>query len=161
MRGGGGRRNLVLALWEPIDKLNGSICNMMKFIGLILLLAQQTLLAQAPAATNPTTGTPTPTPPGVDTGQQIKFFMMIGGMVLVFWFIVIQPQRKKTKELEATIKSIKSGDKIVTNSGILGVVLTIKEKTLSIRSADTKLEILKSSVLEVIERGGETGESKS
>ena len=80
---------------------------------------------------------------------------------LGMWFLLIAPQRKKAKELEATLKSLKSGDKVVTNSGILGVVLSIKDKTLSIRSADTKLEILKSSVLEVIERSGEPSESKS
>jgi hypothetical protein len=41
------------------------------------------------------------------------------------------------------------------------VVLSIKDKSLSIRSAESKLEVLKSSVLEVIERGGEPSESKS
>jgi len=134
---------------------------MMRFIGLTFLLAQQTLLAADPATTATTTAPTTTTPPPSDPNAQIKFFILMGAMFVFFWFFVIQPQRKKTKELEATIKSLRSGDKIVTNSGILGVILTIKDKTLSIRSADTKLEILKTSVLEVIERGGEAGESKS
>jgi preprotein translocase subunit YajC len=130
---------------------------MMRFIGLNLLLAQQTLLAADPAASDAA-------PPRMASnpaGDQIKFFMMMGVFALAMWFLLIAPQRKKAKELEATIKSLKPGDKIVTSSGILGVILTIKEKSLSIRSADTKLEILKSSVLEVIERSGEAGESKS
>ncbi len=129
----------------------------MRFIGLNLLLAQQTLLAADPA--------PADAPPAHlaqnPAGEQIKFFMMMGVFALAMWFLLIAPQRKKAKDLEATIKSLKSGDKIVTSSGILGVILTIKDKSLSIRSADTKLEILKSSVLEVIERSGEAGESKS
>jgi preprotein translocase subunit YajC len=87
------------------------------------------------------------------------------GMLVVFmvgmWVLLFAPQRKKAKELEATIKSLKAGDKVVTNSGILAVVLSIKDKSLSIRSADSKLEILKSSVLEVVERGSEPSESKS
>jgi preprotein translocase YajC subunit len=53
------------------------------------------------------------------------------------------------------------GDKIVTSSGIIGVVLSIKDRTVSIRSADTKLEILKTSVAEGTERSGETSDSKS
>ena len=87
--------------------------------------------------------------------------MLMGIFVLGMWFLLIQPQRKKAKELATTLKALKAGDKIVTNSGILGVVLNIKDKSLSIRSADTKLEILKSSVLEVLERAGEPSESKS
>ena len=53
------------------------------------------------------------------------------------------------------LKTLKPGDKIVTTSGIIGVVLTIKDKTVSLRSADTKLEVLKSAVAEVTERSGE------
>ena len=130
---------------------------MMRLIGLNLLLAQQTLRAQE----HPAAETAPPRTAQNPTGEQIKFFLMMGVFALAMWFLLIAPQRKKAKELEATIKSLKSGDKIVTSSGILGVILTIKDKTLSIRSADTKLEILKSSVLEVVERSGEGGESKS
>jgi preprotein translocase subunit YajC len=130
---------------------------MMRFIGLIVLLAQQTLKAQDRAGTDTAAPRMGPNP----AGEQIKFFMMIGVLFLIMWFLMIAPQRKKAKELAATIKSLKPGDKVVTNSGILGVILTIKDKTLTIRSADTKLEILKSSVLEVVERSGEAGESKS
>lgn len=56
-------------------------------------------------------------------------------------------------------KALRAGDKIVTSSGIVGVVLSLKDKTLSIRSNDTKLEILKSAVAEVTERGGDSSSS--
>lgn len=82
-------------------------------------------------------------------------------MVFVFYFVFIRPQQKKAKEQERLLKGIKPGDKIVTSSGILGVVLSVKEKTVSIRSADTKLEILKSSVSQLTERAGEGSESNS
>jgi preprotein translocase subunit YajC len=95
------------------------------------------------------------------TGAQIKFFATMIIFVVILWVLMIAPQRKKTKELEATLKSLKMGDKIVTSSGIVGVVLSIKDKTVSIRSADTKLEILKSSVAEVTERSGDSTEAKS
>ena len=48
---------------------------------------------------------------------------------------------------------------VVTSSGILGVVLGVSEKTVSIRSADTKLEILKSSVSEILEKSGDSSEA--
>ena len=129
---------------------------MIRFFVLALVLAHQSLMAAAPAAADPSA--PMAQNP---VGGMIKSFGLMGIFVVGMWLLLIAPQRKKAKELEATLKSLKSGDKVVTSSGILGVVLSIKDRTLSIRSADTKLEILKSSVLEVIERGGEPSESKS
>jgi preprotein translocase subunit YajC len=130
---------------------------MMRLIALAFLLAEQPLRAEDAAA-------PAAPPQNLvrnSTADSIKSMLLMGVFVVGMWFLLIQPQRKKSKELEATLKSLKTGDKIVTNSGILGVVLNIKDKSLSIRSADTKLEILKSSVLEVLERAGEPSESKS
>ena len=80
-------------------------------------------------------------------------------IVVVFYFALIRPQQKKTKEHAALLKSIRAGDKIVTSSGIVAVVVTVKEKTLTIRSADAKFEITKSAVGEITERSGESSES--
>jgi preprotein translocase subunit YajC len=110
--------------------------------GLHVLLAQQTLQ-------------PDPTAQG---------FKMIGMMVIfvfIMWVLMIAPQRKKAKEQDLMLKALRAGDKVVTASGIIGVVLSIKDRSVSIRSADTKLEILKSAVAEVTEHGGESGEIKS
>jgi preprotein translocase subunit YajC len=128
-----------------------------RLLALVLALAGLSAWAQNTPAAAPSQQQMVQDP----VAGMIKSFGLMGIFVLAMWFLLIATQRKKAKELETTIKSLKNGDKIVTNSGILGIVLGIKDKTLSIRSADAKLEILKSSVLEVIERGGEPGESKS
>ena len=130
----------------------------MRMIALMLLLAQQSLRAADAAAPGPQGPTTLVRNPAADG---IKSMLLMGVFVVGMWFLLIAPQRKKAKELAATLQTLKAGDRIVTSSGILGVVLNIKDKTLSIRSAETKLEILKSSVLEVLERGGEPSESKS
>ena len=89
-------------------------------------------------------------------------FVMPAMLVFVFYFVFIRPQQKKAKALQATLGSLRSGDKIVTSSGIVGTVITVKEKTVSIRSADTKLEVLKSAVSDITERAaGEATESNS
>jgi preprotein translocase subunit YajC len=95
------------------------------------------------------------------TGAQIKFLGMMAIFVVMMWVLMIAPQRKKAKQLEAMLKTLKPGDKVVTTSGILGVIISIKDKTVSLRSADTKLEVLKSAVAEVTERSGEAVEAKS
>ena len=69
--------------------------------------------------------------------------------------IGIRPQQKRTKELNKLLASLKPGDKIVTGSGIIGTVVSVKDKSISLRSADTKLEILKSSVADVTERSSD------
>jgi preprotein translocase subunit YajC len=97
------------------------------------------------------------------TGAQIKFLGMMAVFVIMMWVLMISPQRKKAKQLEAMLKTLKAGDKVVTTSGIIGVVISIKDRSVSLRSADTKLEVLKSAVAEVTERSGgaEAAESKS
>jgi preprotein translocase subunit YajC len=91
--------------------------------------------------------------------QMIQMVTMLALMGVVFYFLLIRPQQKKAKQLTAMLKAIKPGDKIVTTGGIIGVVITVKEKSISIRSADAKLEITKGAVGEVIERGGDSAAS--
>src|SRR5690349_12235475 len=82
-----------------------------------------------------------------------------GLLLVVFYFALIRPQQQKAKQHAALLKAVRAGDRIITTSGIVGVVLSVKEKTLSIRSADAKLEITKSAVAEISERTAEPNES--
>jgi preprotein translocase subunit YajC len=97
-------------------------------------------------------------PPVNPTGEMVKLLLMVGGMFLFMWFFFIQPQRKREKALKTMLEALRPGDKIVTSSGIVGVVLSLKDKSVSIRSNDAKLEILKSAIGEVTERGGGGGD---
>lgn len=115
----------------------------MSLYGFNALLAQQTTLQPNP------------------TAERLKSILLMVGFGLMMWMLIFAPQRKKMKEQDKMLQGLHSGDKIVTSSGIIGVVLSIKEKSVSIRSAETKLEILKSAVAEVTERGSESSESKS
>jgi preprotein translocase subunit YajC len=90
------------------------------------------------------------------TGEMIKMVGMIALFGVMMYLLMIRPQQKKAKEHDTLMKGLRPGDKVVTTSGILGVVLSIKDKTVSIRSADTKLEVLKSAIADVTERSGET-----
>jgi preprotein translocase subunit YajC len=80
-------------------------------------------------------------------------------LVVVFYVALIRPQQKKAREHTDMLKTIRPGDRIVTTGGVVAVVVTVKEKTLSIRSADSKFEITKSAIAEITERTGETSES--
>jgi preprotein translocase subunit YajC len=80
-------------------------------------------------------------------------------LVVVFYFALIRPQQKKAKDHAQLLKTVRSGDKIVTTGGVVAVVVTVKEKTLTVRSGDAKFEITKSAIAEITERSGEPSES--
>jgi preprotein translocase subunit YajC len=105
-------------------------------------------LALAPA---PAPGTQ-PNP----TAQMMQMLGMFAFMGIMIYFLMIRPQQKKAREHGELVKSLKAGDKVLTSGGIIGVVVSVKERTLSIRSADTKLEVLKSAVAEITERSSGT-----
>ena len=105
---------------------------------------------------------PSPTPAGTQPnpqGEMIKLVLMLVMFGVVFYLIAIRPQQKRAKDQANMLKSVKAGDKILTSGGIVGVVVSVKEKTLSIRSADSKMEITKSAIAEITERSGESSET--
>jgi len=55
---------------------------------------------------------------------------------IIFYFLLIRPQQKKAKDHAKLVESIKTGDQVVTNAGIHGVVVNVKEKTILIKIAD-------------------------
>lgn len=68
-------------------------------------------------------------------------------MVLIFYFLLIAPVRKRQKKHDAMIANLKNGARIITNGGIIGTVVGIQDDRLRIKIADqVKIEITKQSV---------------
>jgi len=83
--------------------------------------------------------------------QMFPLFLLL----FAFYFAILRPQQRRQKQHEQLVKGLRAGDRVTTSSGIIGVVVTVKERSVSIRSADTKLEVLKSAITEIGEREGE------
>jgi preprotein translocase subunit YajC len=118
------------------------------------------LLADATAT--PPAATPAGTPGAPPPPMQQLFgnpLILIVLMIVMMYFMMIRPQSQRAKQQAKLIESLKSGDKVVTTSGIVGVVVTVKDKTVSLRSSDAKMEVTKSSVVEILERGGDSSAS--
>ncbi|HZI33191.1 MAG TPA: preprotein translocase subunit YajC [Candidatus Binatia bacterium] len=81
----------------------------------------------------------------------IMAFLPMILLVVVFYFILIRPQQKRAKEQRKMLEALKSGDKVITSSGIVGEVITVKDRSVSLRSADSKLEVTKESVVAITE----------
>lgn len=96
-------------------------------------------------------------PPANGQGQPqqnpIMAFLPMILLVVVFYFILIRPQQQRAKQQKKLIESIKSGDEVVTSSGIIGTIVTVKDSKVTLRSGDAKFEITKEAISAVIEPG--------
>ena len=57
-------------------------------------------------------------------------------MFVIFYFLLIRPQQKKTKEHRAMIGNLKKGDRIITSGGLHGRITGMDETTLTVEIAD-------------------------
>ncbi len=71
--------------------------------------------------------------------------LMIGGMIAIFYFLLIRPENKRKKEAEQIRNSLKVGDQITTIGGIIGTVVSVKDdKFVMETSADqVRIELAK------------------
>jgi preprotein translocase subunit YajC len=66
---------------------------------------------------------------------------------VVFYFLLIVPQRKRQRALQETIENLKTGDKVVTNGGVVGTITAVRDTTFLIRSGEKSiLEISRAAI---------------
>jgi preprotein translocase subunit YajC len=58
----------------------------------------------------------------------LQSIFMYGAIFAIFYFILIRPQSTQRKKHDEMVRNLKKGDEIVTNGGLVGEVLFIKEK---------------------------------
>ena len=108
----------------------------MTFTEFSILLAQES--APAPANPNSLGG----------------MFPMLLLMMVMFYFVLIRPQRKQQKELEALRGNLKIGDDVVTAGGIHGRVTNKTDRTVTVKVSDnTKIKFEKSAISQVFPSG--------
>jgi preprotein translocase subunit YajC len=84
---------------------------------------------------------------GGGLASMIPFVLIIG----IIYFLMIRPQSKKAKQHAKMLAELKKGDRIVTIGGVYGSIVQVKEKTFIVKiSASTDIEVLKSSVAEIV-----------
>ena len=71
-------------------------------------------------------------------------------MIVIFYFLLIRPQQKRQKQQQQLLANLKTGDKVITSSGIHGLIANVKDSTVLLKIADNvKIEVEKSSVATV------------
>ncbi len=90
---------------------------------------------------------------GEGGGGLISTLIMFGAIFLIFYFMIIRPQQKRSKEREKLLSNLEKGDKVVTNGGIHGIVSGLEEKTALLQIADNmKIKIERSAITTVISK---------
>lgn len=69
--------------------------------------------------------------------QIVPFLLLI----VVFYFVLIRPQRKRDKETQRMRNSIQVGDEVLTVGGIVGLVVSIKEDTVVVETGGDRSKI--------------------
>ena len=78
--------------------------------------------------------------------------LMLAAIFAIMYFLLIRPQQKKMKEHQQMIENIRRGDQVITQGGIIGKVVKVRE--------DGELEVLKNIThyfvkIDIVTEGGE------
>jgi preprotein translocase subunit YajC len=96
------------------------------------------ILAQAPSAA----------PSGASSIANFVPFIFI---FVIMYFVLLRPQMKRQKDQQRLVSALKTGDRVVTNGGIHGLISNVKDTTVIVKVADNvKIEIEKTAVTTVL-----------
>jgi preprotein translocase subunit YajC len=88
-----------------------------------------------------------PQSPGGGIGFLVPFIFIF----VIMYFVMIRPQTKRQQEQKRLVSSLKTGDRVVTNAGIHGLISNVKETTVVVKVADNvKIEMEKSAITTVL-----------
>lgn len=102
------------------------------------------------------------------TNSLLGPIFMYGAIFAIFYFVLIRPGQRQRKAQDALIRQVKRGDEIVTQGGIIGEVVHIKETTagegtsntledrITIKSGESRLVIERGRIARVIKSAGTT-----
>ncbi len=74
--------------------------------------------------------------------QLATTFLPLILIFVVFWFMLIRPQRKKDKQVKEMLNNLKAGDRICTIGGIYGTITGLKDDTITLSVGKDNLSMV-------------------
>lgn len=71
-------------------------------------------------------------------GFDPSFFIMMGSIFAIFYFLIMRPQQKRQKEQEDKLKAAEKGDQVITAGGLHGKIVGASEDVLTLEIATLK-----------------------
>lgn len=92
--------------------------------------------------------------------QQLLSFLPLVLIFVVFYFMLLRPQRKREKERMIMLNSLRRGDKVITIGGLHGSIVDLSEKKVTLKVNDnSRLVFERSAINQVIKKEDEKKKS--
>ncbi len=89
--------------------------------------------------------------PQGSTSPGLVIAIQVAALAAIFYFLLIRPQQQMRKKHQAMLDAMKKGDEIMTEGGIIGEVIYIKEDRVTIRTAEnTRIVVARAKVARVL-----------
>ena len=87
--------------------------------------------------------------------------VFLGAIFVVFYFFIIRPQSQQQKEIKRKVEGMKKGDKVVTGSGIIGILSSIEDDSVLVEvGSNVKIRFLKTAITDVNPNKAEKADKK-
>ena len=86
---------------------------------------------------------------GLGLGVIVSYII---GIIAVFYFLMIRPQKKEQKKMAALLSTLEIGDSVLTNSGFYGIIIDITDDTVIVEFGNNKncrIPMQKSAIVQV------------
>lgn len=115
----------------------------------VLLFGAVALGQEVTNGTSTATGTTT----GSDFSSYLPLIILLVAFGLIFYFMLIRPQRKRQQEMNTLIAGLKRGDKVMTSGGIIGEIDSIGDTSIVLLLEEgAKMRMAKMSIVRKIEK---------
>ena len=83
--------------------------------------------------------------------NSMVFLLQMVAIGVIFYFLLIRPQRKEQQRHRTMIEQLKKGDEVITNGGIIGTVVHTQDDRLTIKTGEnTRLIVLRGRIAQVL-----------
>jgi preprotein translocase subunit YajC len=125
--------------------ISRGVTYLLSSLATLLLAVAQVVAQQTPPAAAPTQQPPAP--PSL-FGALMDMLPMLAICYLIFYFMVIRPQDRKSKQHKALLDSMKKGDSVVTSSGMIGTVAAVNTDNILLELApNVKVKFLRGHIV--------------
>jgi preprotein translocase subunit YajC len=90
-------------------------------------------------------------------GSMLTALLPFALVFVIFYFLLIRPQRTKQKKHQEMVEQLKPGDKVITSGGIHGTIMGTQDDKIELRIAsNTKIDISKNAIAVIVGKKTET-----
>lgn len=94
--------------------------------------------------------------------MQDPSLLMMAVIFGVFYFLLLRPQQKRQKEIDAMLKALRKGDKVRTSGGIRGEIVELSDTEVTLLVADkVKINVLRSHISTKVEKPAADDKAKA